>query len=174
MKTAIVKALFKNKGTEEDAQFYRPLSILSVVSKVFERAVTDQIVEYLEAENLLFANQHAYRKFHSTTTSLTQLTELIHEEIEKGNIIGIASLDLSKAFDRINRNDILSSLIAKGVSHKWTKMILESHRETKIINKMEGKMGSWYTNNIGIYQGNPLSGLIFLIIYIMKITVGIQ
>ena len=71
MKIAVIKALQK-KDCKEDISNYKPLSIVSVVSKIFERSATDQLVKYLEEKGLLTATQHAYRKKHSTTTCLME------------------------------------------------------------------------------------------------------
>ena len=73
MKVANIKPLHKKKSTD-DISNYRPISILPTLSKVFERAATDQIVTYLESNNLINRNQHAYRKGHSTQTCLVELT----------------------------------------------------------------------------------------------------
>ena len=163
MKTAIVKALFKNKGTEEDPQYYRPLSILSVLSKIFGRAATDQIVTYMETRNLLFQNQHAYRKNHSTSTSLTQLSEYVHKEMEKGNVVGIASLDLSKAFDTIDHNILLEKLAQLNFDKDattWIKSYLTNrNQKTKFTN---------YTSDeevvqSGVPQGSILGPILFII-----------
>ena len=163
MKTAIVKALFKNKGTEEDPQFYRPLSILSVLSKIFERAATDQIVEYMETLNLLFENQHAYRKHHSTSTSLTQLSEYIHKEMEKGNLIGIASLDLSKAFDTIDHNILIRKLEELHFNKEaiiWIKSYLTNRNQrTKFTNYMSEEE----IVQAGVPQGSILGPILFII-----------
>ena len=75
MKHAIIKAIFKQKGSSHLPEFYRPISILSIVSKVFEKSATAQIVNYLESNGKLFPGQHAYRKHHSTTTCLVEITE---------------------------------------------------------------------------------------------------
>merc|ERR1712243_99084 len=56
-------------------------------------------------------------------------------------------LDMSKAFDRVNRNELLTSLVAKGISLKWTQMIINSHENTWIITKINGKFGQWIKNN---------------------------
>ena len=77
MKIAIIKALHK-KNCTEDISNYRPLSILSVLSKIFERSATDQIVKYLEENKLLNTTQHAYRKKHSTTTCLMEVIDYIN------------------------------------------------------------------------------------------------
>ena len=77
MKIAVIKALHK-KNCTEDISNYRPLSILSVVSKIFERSATDQIVKYLEENKLLNPTQHAYRRKHSTTTCLMEVIDYIN------------------------------------------------------------------------------------------------
>ena len=163
MKTAIVKPIFKNKGTEEDPQYYRPLSILSVISKIFERAATDQIVLYLETLNLLFQNQHAYRKNHSTATSLTQLSEHIHTEMEKGNLVGIASLDLSKAFDTIDHNILLRKLDDLHFNKEvmtWIKSYLTNRNQrTKFTNYISEEE----IVQAGVPQGSILGPILFIL-----------
>ena len=163
MKTAIVKALFKSKGTEEDPQYYRPLSILSVISKIFEKAATNQIVTYVETQLLLSLNQHAYRKYHSTTTSLTQLTEYIHKQLEKGYLVGIALLDLSKAFDTIDHNLLLKKLkelqFGSDVT-KWIKSYLENRKQRT---KFRNYTSEEETVQSGVPQGSILGPILFII-----------
>ena len=65
LKHAIVRPIYKNKGTEDDPQYYRPISVLTGISKIFERAACNQIVKHLEAEKKLYKSQHAYRRHHS-------------------------------------------------------------------------------------------------------------
>ena len=65
MKRAMVKAIHK-KGDTDDPSNYRPLSILPIISKIFERSAVNQLVEYLENQKLLTDVQHAYRKGLST------------------------------------------------------------------------------------------------------------
>ena len=77
MKIATIKCLHKKFSTEEPSN-YRPLSILPILSKIFERAAVDQIVQFLETNNLISHNQHAYRKGHSTITSLADVTTIYH------------------------------------------------------------------------------------------------
>ena len=163
MKPAVVKSIFKNKGTEEDPQNYRPLSILSVISKVFERSAANQIVEYMEHENLFYSDQHAYRKYHSTTTCLTQVTDYAYKEMDKGNIIGIAALDLSKAFDTIDHD----LLIRKTMDMKfdaqvvhWIKSYLQDRsQQTKFTNYISKKE----TVQAGVPQGSILGPILFIL-----------
>ena len=116
MKKAIVKAIHKKECTEDPSN-YRPLSILSTVSKIFERSATDQLVVYLESNNLLNVTQHAYRKIHSTTTCLSEIVNFIYKENDKGNIVGLASLDLSKAFDSISHSLLIKKVAKLGLAN---------------------------------------------------------
>ena len=114
MKHAWIKCIYKEKGTHKQPDYYRPISVLSVVSKLFEKSATSQIVNYLETTKGLYSGQHAYRKWHSTTTCLVEITEVIHQELEQSRSIGIASIDLSKAFDSVSHNLLLKKLEKKG------------------------------------------------------------
>ena len=162
MKAATIKCLHKKNSTEEPSN-YRPLSILPILSKIFERAAVDQIVQFLEANNLISHNQHAYRKGHSTVTSLTEVTNFIYKEIDKGNIVGMASLDLSKAFDSISHTHLLQKLTEIGLGPstvKWTESYL-SNRTQKT--KFSSVTSSTETVTSGVPQGSILGPALFII-----------
>lgn len=161
MKIAIIKALHKKDCTEDVAN-YRPLSILSVVSKVFERSATDQLVKYLEDNKILNLTQHAYRKGHSTTTCLMEVIEYIHKQRDSGKIVGLASLDLSKAFDSISHTHLLEKLVKLGLNTHavlWCKSYLQDRKQrtkfTKYISD-EHKVTS------GVPQGSILGPILFI------------
>ena len=161
MKTAIIKAIHKKNSTEE-ASNYRPLSILPIVSKIFERAATDQLVKYLEENKILNKTQHAYRKKHSTQTCLMEIMDFIYTEREKGKIIGIASLDLSKAFDSISHSHLIEKMKKIGLntsSLQWCTSYLENRKQKTKFKKFtsgEDKVTS------GVPQGSILGPVLFI------------
>ena len=72
-KVAKLKPLYK-KGTKTDPKNFRPISLLPIVSKVFEKVIHDQTMEYLTDNNILYKYQSGFHKNHSTDTSLSYLT----------------------------------------------------------------------------------------------------
>ena len=101
MKRAMIKPIYK-KDDKDDISNYRPISILPILSKIFERIATDQIVLFLKENNLITEKQHAYQKFLSTTTCLAEVTNYIYKMLDNKKLTALLSIDLSKAFDSIN------------------------------------------------------------------------
>ena len=161
MKRAMVKAIHK-KGDTDDPSNYRPLSILPIISKIFERSAVNQLVKYLENQKLLTDVQHAYRKGHSTQTCLNEIVNYIYEENDKGQIVGIASLDLSKAFDSINHHLLLQKLAKLGLgqtSLNWCQSYLTDRRQQT---KFSNFVSDIKLVTSGVPQGSILGPILFI------------
>ena len=84
-----------------DPTFYRPISNLSVLSKLLERLVSQQLVAYLKDNDLLPDRQSAYRTYHSTETGVLRVLSDILLALDSGDIAVLTLLDLSAAFDSV-------------------------------------------------------------------------
>jgi len=91
-----------------DKSNYRPISILSVVSLIFERHVNLHFKTFLEANDLLYSRQSGCRENHSCQTSLIRIIDDWITAIDNNQIVDIFMLDLSKAFDIVNHSIILN------------------------------------------------------------------
>ena len=89
---------------------YRPISILPVLSKVFERVVHQQLYTYLEENNLLSKNQFGFRTSSSTQHAVTKFSDSIRQNMDKGLMTGAIFIDLRRAFDTVDHARLLSKL----------------------------------------------------------------
>ena len=99
--TTRIVPLFK-KIDKTEVGNYRPVSILSIISKVFERVVYDQIQTYLDERKLLYNFQSGFRPRFSTDTCLIHLTDYIKFQMDEGYFVGMVLLVLQKAFDTVD------------------------------------------------------------------------
>ena len=95
-KIAKVVAIHKG-GSKDDKKNFRLISVLPVISKILERAVHHQPVQYLEDNNILSKNQFGYRKKRSTEIATLLLIDEMSKEIDKGKMVGAVFIRLSKA-----------------------------------------------------------------------------
>ena len=82
-----------------DCASYRPVNLLPIPGKIVEKAIFNQLAEYLETNHLVHPNHHGGRKGHSTTTALVQMYNTWVEQIEEGKLVGVLMIDQSAAFD---------------------------------------------------------------------------
>ena len=96
--------LFKGgKANKFRPEAYRPIAILPVISKLCEKAVQCQLVNFMEESKQINKNSHVYKRLHSTTTALLQITDYIAELADKNFIANLMILDQSAAFDCVDK-----------------------------------------------------------------------
>ena len=113
-KTAKIIPLHK-KDDPLNPKNYRPVVILPILSKVLEKAVFIQIIDYMNTNHLLHPNHHGFRAGHSTTTGLIQMYDAWVEALDRDQYTGACFLDLSAAFDIVDHPLLLEKLKLYGL-----------------------------------------------------------
>ena len=108
-KIALIKPIFK-KASKLEAVNYRPISLLPLISKIFEKCIHNQLQKYVTNFNIIYKLQSGFRSDFSTDTCLSYLHNKILKGFEKGEYTGMILIDLQKAFDTIDHKILLKKL----------------------------------------------------------------
>ena len=109
LKISKVKPLFKTGDTLQ-INNYRPISLLPSVSKIYEYIILDQLLDYMETNQLLSLQQFGFRRGYSTELAALRLTDHLTKEMDNFRMPVNVFLDLSKAFDTLDHEILLSKL----------------------------------------------------------------
>ena len=162
LKIAKVIPLHK-KDDDNTFDNYRPISLLPVFSKIYEKIVFKQLYNYMNSNNLLFESQHGFRQKFSTETAILELTDHLKTQIDNKHIPLCLFLDLSKAFDTIDFDIILIKLKRLGIKNialKWFESYLKNRQQFVSFN---GTDSEYTFIKTGVPQGSVLGPLLFLI-----------
>ena len=130
--------LFKN---------YRPVSLLCVLSKVFEKVMYSRLTSFLETQKIMYHKQFGFRKQHSTYMAIMILLDKLINSIENGEIVVGVYLDFSKAFDTVDHDILLTKLYHDGIRGnglQWFKIYMSERKQFVTYNGISSSMKTIY------------------------------
>ena len=161
-KSARVTPIFKADSKVDPAN-YRPISVLSVIAKLFEKTIFNQVYAYLTVNKLLSKYQSGFRPLHSTLTALIDITDNWYLNIDDGLTNAILFIDLKKAFDSIDHEILLSKLELYGFKITSLNLFsdyLSDRTQVTVINNVNSETSFI---SCGVPQGSILGPLLFLL-----------
>ena len=162
LKTAKISPIYK-KEDPHLTDNYRPISLLPVISKIFEKVAFKQVYDYFNVNDLLYKSQYGFRKKHSTELAGLEFYDKIINNLENDKLPLAVFLDLSKAFDTIDHEILLKKLRYYGISGNsllWFKSYLSNRKQYV---QFKDSFSSYSMIRTGVPQGSILGPLLFII-----------
>ena len=159
-KIAKITPIPKNDSIASESDM-RPISILPVLSKVFERLVHQQVFSFIDSHNLLKDNISGFRKGHSTTTVLLRIKDDIIKAMKREEITLMVLADFSKAFDTIKYKTVLKKLDYLGFLKSFLNWTIEFLTDRRHFVQIDDKTSDRSRVNFGVPQGSIMGPLIF-------------
>ena len=142
---------------------YRPISILSCISKILERILYNRLIAYFKENNLLTESQYGFQEGHSTEHAILYLNDEISKNFDENLFTLGVFIDLSKAFDTVNHEILMEKLKFYGLTEpvlRWFKCYLTNRKQSVCMDNIQSQPK---VITCGVPQGSILGPLLFLI-----------
>jgi hypothetical protein len=149
-------------GDLSDPNNYRPIVLVSVLSKLFTSILTERLLSWSEDEDKLIDNQFGFRPGRSTVDAIFIIQGIISNILQNKFKLYSAFVDFRKAFDKLNRRILIYKLLRNGLSTKFVAMVKSIYSSVRLRVKAGGVLSDAFDNLLGVKQREPLSPLLFL------------
>ena len=157
----IIRPLFKGKGSTDNPDNYRGITLLSCLGKLFTAVINHRLTLYIESQGSIGDEQAGFRSGHSTLDHIYVLKSIIEFYSFHHKRLYCAFIDYKKAFDLVNRTMLWSKLISHGINGKILRVIYNLYDSAKSCVQEGPDISGLFPCNTGVRQGENLSPLLF-------------
>lgn len=150
--------LLHKKGTKDDMNNYRPISLMSNLYKLFSKVLTRRLTKVLDENQP--TEQAGFRSGFSTTDHLQAINQIIEKTVEYHHTLYLAFVDYNKAFDSVEHSSVLQALHTQGIEHKYIRVLDKIYSQSYAKVKTE-IVGQPFSLKRGVRQGDPISPKLF-------------
>lgn len=172
LKTAIIKPMFK-KLDKENMTYYRPIALIPIIAKIFEKVIYNCLYSYFEKNNIFAAEQKGFRKNKSINSAIYDFLYEVVTSIDKRIPTVALFMDMTKAFDYVDHSVLIMKLQTYGVRGNVLNLIksyLSGRKQMTIVSKLcpvqktlQNYVSDTRMVEYGVPQGSVLGPLLFLI-----------
>lgn len=161
-KVAEIIMLPKPGKPASDAKSYRPISLLPMLGKLFEKLLLKRIQPIIENLNIIPNHQFGFRKKHSTIDQVHRITDIIEQTLEQNQICSTVFLDVAQAFDKVWHEGLIVKL--NRLLPKSYVDILASYLSNRVFRvKQDNEYSSLRDIKAGVPQGSILGPILYLL-----------
>lgn len=153
----------KQGQNHSDCTSYRPISLLSTLSKLFEKCISVRLKAFLNSKNIIPATQFGFRKNHSAVHQLLRVTEIIERGFEAKQYTTIAFLDISKAFDKVWINGLKYKLLKINTPSYISAVLFSFLLDRSFAVRINGSLSETKCIRAGVPQGSLLGPTLYTI-----------
>lgn len=155
--------LLPKPGKElQNVASYRPISLLPVLSKIFEKLLLGRLLPIIEERNLIPSHQFGFRNRHGTIEQVHRVVKKISDDLEHKRYCSAAFLDISQAFDKV-WHDGLCYKLKKNLPHPYYQLLKSYLKERYFLVKYQDEYTSLYPIYSGVPQGSVLGPVLYIL-----------
>lgn len=171
LKKSIVKPIYK-KGDKSSMSNYRPITLIPIFAKIFEKAMHKRLLEFIYKFDILKKEQYGFQKGKSTIPACFDLVSTIVDNVDEKKLTTALLIDMTKAFDFVCHEILFKKLYnlgIRGLALQWIQSYLKNRSQTVEIENINNKNeyitynSTYRYNTNGVPQGSILGPLLFLL-----------
>ena len=161
--TGLILPLYKGKGSVNETDNYRGITLLSCVGKLFTAVINDRLQTFLDNIGGIGDEQAGFRRGYATIDHIFVLSSIINIYLHKKKRLYCTFVDYQKAFDLVDRSSLWMKLLSLNINGKILTVVHNMYAQAKSCVLVNGKKSNLFHCNIGVRQGENLSPLLFAI-----------